>query len=101
MTLAPRLEELISNSLLQTEQGVQLVMDPRQAQGILTQISKTIEQHPEIAGQPILLTSATARRHIFKLTNRFLPQVIVLSHNEISSDARIQAVGLVETSHAG
>src|SRR5207247_891812 len=56
MTLAPRVEELISNSLLQTEQGVQLVMDPRQAQGILTQISKTIELHPEIAGQPILLT---------------------------------------------
>ncbi len=101
MTLAPRVEELISNSLLQTEQGVQLVMDPRQAQGILTQISKTIEQHPEIAGQPILLTSPTARRHLFKLTNRFLPQVVVLSHNEISSDAQIQAVGLVELGHAG
>jgi flagellar biosynthesis protein FlhA len=101
MTLAPRVEELISNSLLQTEQGVQLVMDPRQAQGILTQISRTIETHPEIAGQPILLTSPTARRHIFKLTNRFLPQVVVLSHNEISPDAQIQAVGLVETGHAG
>ena len=101
MTLAPRVEELVSNSLLQTEAGVQLVMDPRQAQGILTQISKTIEQHPEIAGQPILLTSPTARRHLFKLTHRFLPHVIVLSHNEISSDAQIQAVGLVETGHAG
>lgn len=96
MTLAPRVEELISNSLLQTEQGVQLVMDPRQAQGILTQISRTIETHPEIAGQPILLTSPTSRRHIFKLTNRFLPQVIVLSHNEISPDGQIQAIGLVE-----
>lgn len=101
MTLAPRVEELVSNSLLQTEAGVQLVMDPRQAQTLLAQISKTIENHPEIAGQPILLTSATARRHLFKLTNRFLPQVVVLSHNEIASDARIQAVGLVEMGHAG
>jgi flagellar biosynthesis protein FlhA len=101
MTLAPKVEELVSNSLLQTEAGVQLVMDPRQAQGILTQISRTIEQHPEIAGQPILLTSATSRRHLFKLTHRFLPQVVVLSHNEISTDAQIQAVGLVEQSHAG
>lgn len=101
MTLAPRVEELISNSLLQTEQGVQLVMDPRAAQSLLTQIGKTIEHHPEIAGQPILLTSPTARRHLFKLTNRFLPQVVVLSHNEISSDAQIQAVGLVEMNHAG
>ncbi len=101
MTLAPRAEELIANSLLQTEQGMQLVMDPRQAQSILTQISKTIELHPEIAGQPILLTSPTARRHLFKLTHRFLPQVVVLSHNEISADAQIQAVGLVEMVHAG
>ncbi len=100
MTLAPRIEELISNSLLQTEQGVQLVMDPREAQSLLTQISKTIERHPEIAGQPILLTSPTARRHLFKLTHRFLPQVVVLSHNEISADAQIQAIGLVEMSHA-
>jgi len=101
MTLAPRVEELVANSLLQTEQGVQLVMDPRQAQSILANITKMIEGHPEIAGQPILLTSPTARRHLFRLTNRFLPQVIVLSHNEISPDARIQAVGLVEMGHAG
>ncbi len=101
MTLSPNTEELISNSLLQTEQGVQLVMDPRQAQDILTQISNTIEIHPEIAGQPIVLTSPTARRHLFKLTHRFLPHVIVLSHNEVSADAKIQAVGLVEIDHAG
>ena len=101
MTLAPRVEELIANSLLQTEAGVQLVMDPRAAQSILTNIGVTIEEHPEIAGQPILLTSPTARRHIFKLTNRFLPQVVVLSHNEISPDAQIQAVGLVEMGNAG
>lgn len=101
LTMAPDVEELIANSLLQTDQGVQLVMDPHQAQQILTHLSKLIELHPEIAGQPILLTSPTARRHIFRLTHRFLPQVIVLSHNEVSSDARIQSVGQVEIDHAG
>lgn len=100
MTLSPNIEELISNSLLQTEQGVQLVMDPKQAQGLLSEISRTIENHPEIAGQPVLLTNPTSRRHIYKLTSRFLPQVVVLSHNEISPDAQIQAVGLVEMGHA-
>lgn len=100
-TLAPETEELVANSLLQTDQGVQLVMDPVQAQDILQKISQLIETHPEIAGQPILLTSPTARRHIAKLTHRFLPQVIVLSHNEVSSDAQIQSVGQVELNHAG
>lgn len=101
LTLAPETEELVANSLLQTDQGVQLVMDPMQAQDILQKISQLVEGHPEIAGQPILLTSPTARRHIAKLTHRFLPQVIVLSHNEVSSDARIQSVAQVELSHAG
>ena len=54
MTLAPDLEELVSNSLLQTEQGVQLVMDPMQAQALINQLADNIHSHPEMAGQPIL-----------------------------------------------
>jgi flagellar biosynthesis protein FlhA len=101
LSLDPRLEELIANSLLQTEQGVQLVMDPRVAHGMIEGIASSIEHHPEIAGQPILLTSPTARRHIFKLTHRFIPQLIVLSHNELTADAHIQSVGAVEIANAG
>lgn len=101
MSLDPRLEELIANSLLQTEQGVQLVMDPRLAHGMIEGIAQTIESHPEIAGQPILLTSPTARRHLFKLTHRFIPQLVILSHNELTSDAHITSVGQVELAHAG
>lgn len=101
LSLDPRLEELIANSLLQTEQGVQLVMDPRVAHAMIEGIAQSIEHHPEIAGQPILLTSPTARRHLFKLTNRFIPQLVVLSHNELSADAHISSVGTVELAHAG
>lgn len=100
MTLDPHIEELIANSLLQTEQGVQLVMDPQSAHQLINQIAVAVESNPEIAGQPILLTTPTSRRHIFKLTNRFIPQLIVLSHNELSSDANIKSVATVEMSHA-
>lgn len=100
MTLAPHIEELIANSLLQTEQGVQLVMDPHSAHQLINEIAAAVESNPEIAGQPILLTTPTSRRHIFKLTNRFIPQLIVLSHNELSSDANIKSVATVEMSHA-
>lgn len=100
MTLDASLEEMIANSLLQTEQGVQLVMDPRAAQTLITGVSSAIEHHPEIAGQPILLTSPTIRRHLYKLISRFIPQLIVLSHSEVSPDARVSAVGSVEMAHA-
>ncbi len=101
LTLDPQAEELVANSLLQTEQGVQLVMDPQQAHGLLSRIASSIEEHPEIAGQPVLLTSPTARRHLYKLTSRFIPQLTVLSHNELSTDAQVVSVAQVELAHAG
>lgn len=101
MTLHPHVEEMVANSLLQTEQGVQLVMDPHTASSLITRIASVVEGHPEIAGQPILLTSPTSRRHIHKLTSRFIPQLVVLSHNELTTEARVQSVATVELSHAG
>jgi len=95
MTLAPTLEELVSSSLLQTEQGVQLVMDPQTASKMISNIANQIEKHPEIAGQPILLTSPTVRRHLFKLVSRFIPQLIVLSHSEVASEAQVHSVATV------
>lgn len=100
ITLSSNIEELIANSLLQTEQGTQLVMDPQTASKMITEIARTIENYPEIAGQPILLTSPTARRHLYKLTSRFIPQLIVLSHNELSSEANVRAISTVEMKHA-
>lgn len=101
MTLHPHVEELVANSLLQTEQGVQLVMDPHTAQNLITEIARTVEHHPEIAGQPVLLTSPTARRHLYKLTSRFIPQLSILSHSELTPEANVKSVGVVELSHAG
>ena len=101
ITLAPHVEELVSNSLLQTEQGVQLVMDPSQAHELINKIADTIQQHPELAGQPVLLTSPTTRRHLYKITSRFIPQLAVLSHSELAQDAKVQSVGNVELANAG
>lgn len=100
MSLSPRIEETISNSLLQTEQGVQLIMDPGLAQNLITQIARAIEAHPEVASQPILMTSPTARRHLYKLLSRFIPQIIVLSHPELTSSANVRSVDVVEFAHA-
>lgn len=96
LSLHPNLEDLIANSLLQTEQGVQLVMDPQTASKMISQIARGVDMHPEIAGQPILLTSPTSRRHLFKLTHRFIPQLVVLSHSELTSDVNVKSIAIVE-----
>ncbi len=101
MTLSANVEELVSNSLLQTEQGIQLVMDPNTAHHLINEVASAVESHPEIAGQPILLTSPTARRHLSKLITRFIPQLIVLSHSELAATANVKSVATVELKYAG
>jgi len=100
LSLDRKVEEVISNSLLQTEQGVQLVLDPVYAQQILSAVSRAIEINPHMAGQPILLTSPTIRRHVRKLTERFIPQLVVLSHNELMTNANVKSVDVVRVRDA-
>ncbi|MBT4763070.1 MAG: flagellar biosynthesis protein FlhA [Bdellovibrionaceae bacterium] len=100
LNLSANVEEAVSNGLLQTEQGVQLVMDPQVAQQIITDISDKIQSNPAIAAQPLLLTSPTSRRHLFKLINRFIPQLVILSHSELSAEAQVNSVGIVEVANA-
>jgi len=101
MSLGANFEELISNSLLQTEKGVQLVMDPQIAQQLILKVSDSIERNPDLSAQPILMTSPTLRRHVYKLLCRFIPQIIVLSHSEISSDVNISNQETLEMNDAG
>lgn len=101
MTLSSNIEEEIINSMIQTEQGVQLAMDAGRMQQIVLQIADMIEHHPEMAGQPVLLTSPTVRRHMYRIASKFIPQLIVLSHNEVSSQAKVASVGVVEVPYAG
>jgi len=100
MNLSANIEEEIIQSLIQTEQGVQLAMDATRMQKIVLQIADMIEHHPEIASQPVLLTSPTVRRHVFRVVHKFIPQLVVLAHGEISSQARVSSVGVVEVPYA-
>lgn len=101
MSLHPSIEELISNSLLQTDQGIQLIMAPETAQKLINSIASVVEKSPQFAGQPVLLTSPTIRRHLRKLVTRFIPQLSVLSHSELTPDVRVKSVGVVEIPNAG
>lgn len=96
MTLGPEIEDQVTQALLQTEQGIQLVLEPKKAQELINEVASMIESHPEFAGQPVLLTSPTVRRHVARLVCRFIPQLIVVSHSEITHDIQVRSVGIVE-----
>ena len=41
------------------------------------------------------MASPTIRRHVKKLTERFMPNLAVISHNEIPPNIKIQSLGVV------
>jgi flagellar biosynthesis protein FlhA len=50
--------------------------------------------------QPLVMCSSQIRPHFKKLVDRFIPQVGVLSYEEILSTVEIQSIGAVEMSDA-
>jgi flagellar biosynthesis protein FlhA len=76
----PILEEKLLASIVRTEQGAVLALDPVQAQGMASKIARAIEQ---AMAQPVLLCSPALRPHLWRLFARVLPHLGVLSHNEV------------------
>jgi flagellar biosynthesis protein FlhA len=82
------------------EHGAYLSLEPNFAQKILMSINQTLERVSHLNVQPILLCSPLLRRHLKKFLDRFFPQVVVLSHNELTAQTKIQSLGTVVLGHA-
>lgn len=95
IALSQEVEDQLANSLQSTQQGTYLGLDPETAQTIIQNIEGQMEQFSVSNYQPILLCSPLIRPHVKKLTDRFIPSLVVLSHNEISNDVRIESMGVV------
>ena len=76
----PSLEEKLLASIVRTDHGAVLALDPQQAQGMASKIARAIEQ---AMAQPVLLCSPALRPHLWRLFARVLPHLGVLSHDEV------------------
>lgn len=98
MTLAPDLNQSLMGSVQQTEGGPSLLLDPETLQTTLQSIG---EQAESMAGQghrPILLAPGSIRAALRRLIERSLPNVSVLSYQEVSPQVDVHSVGMVGSS---
>jgi flagellar biosynthesis protein FlhA len=95
MTMDREVEETIAEAVQLSEQGSYLAIEPATAQRILTAIRRNSEQFDNIGALPVLMASPTIRRHVKKLTERYMANLAVISHNEIPPNIKIQALGVV------
>jgi flagellar biosynthesis protein FlhA len=93
-TVSPDLEKSIVEGVVQSDQGAYLALEPRQAKDLMTRFRRTMETAGS-TGSPVILCSPNIRMYVRQLLERFLPNVAILSHNEIPPSIRVLSVGMV------
>ena len=95
VTLDPKIEQDIMNSVKQTEQGAYITLDPATTKKILNSVEKEMKKLEEQGKAPIIITSPIVRMYFKKLTKDYFKDLIVISYNEIESDVELQSIGMV------
>jgi len=96
ITLDQSVENAISGAIQQTDQGSFLALEPNVAKGIMESVARYITEFSSLNYRPVILCSAQIRAHFKKLVDRFIPNLVVLSYNEILNTVKIQSLGMVE-----
>lgn len=95
VTLDQPLESMLIESIEHGEAGSYMDIDPGIQQQILDSITEKIRDLLQMGEQPIVLTAPIVRFYLKRLAETIIPDLIVLSYNEIESDIQIQSSGVV------
>lgn len=101
LTVHPQLEEKLAQSIQKTEHGSFLSIDPELLNKIIQSTTTEVQRAANAGHHPVILTSPMVRRHLKKILERFLPEVVVISHSELSNLSEIQSIGMIRGAHAG
>lgn len=95
VTLDPKVEQEIMDSVKQTEQGAYLALDPEITREIINSVQSEINKLEELGKNPIIITSPIVRMYFKRLTQEYFRDLTVVSYNEIDSNVELQSVGMV------
>lgn len=95
ITVSGKVEKVIAENIQQTDHGNYLGLDPDTQQQIIQSVQAEVEKlaiQEEIA---IILCSPAVRMYLQQLLERFIPQAVVLSYNELEPNVQVQSIGVV------
>ena len=95
LSLQQNLEERIGRSIQKTDQGSYLSLEPGLLHQLVHSTGDEVKKVVNLGYHPVVLCSPLVRRHLRKLYERFLPDVAVISHNELSTPLEIQSIGVI------
>ncbi len=95
VTLSSEWEQDFAESLIGNGEDRQLAMSPTKLQDFIGAVRETYDDLSAQGEIPILLTSPGIRPYVRSVIERFRPQTIVMSQNEIHPKAKIKTLGQV------
>lgn len=96
LTFDPAVEQSLASAIRSNEERATLVLEPRFAEQVLRRIAEEAERMTRGNHRPVLLCAPNLRRHIRRFTERLVPQLSVLSLNEISTHISLRAFAVVK-----
>lgn len=100
LTLDRQIEETIASSIISTERGLELATDPDFVRRLLGSLNLDVARSLEQNAQAVVLCSPSIRYHFKRLVERFIPSLVVLSHNEIAANVNLKSIGIVRLEDA-
>jgi flagellar biosynthesis protein FlhA len=94
ITLSPQWETRLNEALVKGESGTYLAVDAKTFEHLVRNLTDTCQKLT--SSNWTLLCSSNIRFHFRKLIERFIPQLTVLSPNDIPPNVQIVSVGVVE-----
>jgi flagellar biosynthesis protein FlhA len=95
ITFDPVVEQSLNAAIRAVEDKATLVLEPKFAEQVLRKLSEEADRMARGNMRPVLLCAPALRRHVRRFTERLVPQLAVLSLNEISGQVSLRAFGVV------
>ncbi len=95
LTLTPQWERDFHEAMVGEGDQRHLAMAPSKLQNFISAVQEAFENAAQLGEIPVLITSPSIRPHVRAIIERFRPQTVILSQNEVHPRARLRTVGSV------
>jgi len=95
-TLSPQVEQILAESVQNTKQGIMVILPPELTEKIITETARQADSLAAGGHHPVCLTSPNVRLAFRRLVESAMPQLTVVSYNEIHRDVEVMSSGMVE-----
>lgn len=99
IVLDPELDDAIARSLIKSDDGIQITLEPKKALQMINALQNICDQLAQDGTQPVVLTSSNIRPYFKKLIDRQIQNCSVISHSEVSALSKLESLGVLKIDH--